>query len=317
VIGIKSIASYVPEGRLDNRERMAEFDIEEDFLTQKIGVDRVARRAEGEDTGDLCVRAFENLAARSGIDTSNVDCLIVCTQNPHANGLPHTSAVLHGRLGLDRACACFDISLGCSGFVHSLGVATAFMDANGLSNGLLFTADPYSKIVNPHDRNTALIFGDGATVSWLANGDADVPLLSPVAAQYHTEGDRGAALQNRGGVLHMDGRAVFNFSATVVPAQVKALLADRGLELGDIDLFLFHQGSRFIVEAIRKRLRLDAERAPLKMADFGNLVSSSIPIMLESVVDGQQVQRVVASGFGVGLASATCLLERCPAMVEN
>ncbi len=310
MIGIARIAAYVPAGRIDNRSRCEEFGVTEEFLTGKIGVERVARRAEGEDTADLCEKAFARLREETALDPATVDCLVVVTQNPQGSGLPHTSSILHGRLGLAPHCACWDISLGCSGFVHGLAIVQSFMDVQGLRTGLLFTADPYSKIVDTHDRNTAMIFGDGAAVTLLAPTSAGAPLWVPVASRFHTEGARHRALENRAGVLSMDGRAVFNFSASVVPRQIDELLAGLGLARGDVDLYLLHQGSRYIVDAIRQRLGLPEEKVSLKLADHGNLVSSSIPVMLRDVLGRGDLQRIVLSGFGVGLASATCMLER-------
>lgn len=312
MIGLKSIGTYIPAGGIDNRRRLAEFDTTEEFLRAKLGVQAIARRADDQDTADMCEQAFVALASHSDVKATEVDCVVVCTQNPHGSGLPHTSAVLHGRLGLSPACACWDISLGCTGFVHGLAIIRAFMTAHSLRNGLLFTADPYSKIVDPGDRNTAMIFGDGATVSWLSVATPAAPLFTPVAARFHTEGDRGAALENRGGTLHMDGRAVFNFSATVAPRQVDLVLGDLGLKRDDVDLFLFHQGSKYIVDTIRQRLGVDEARAPLGLAEHGNLVSSSIPVMLREYLERPDIGRIVLSGFGVGLAAASCVLERRP-----
>ena len=316
MIGIAHIAAYIPDGRIDNRARCAEFGVDEAFLAGKIGVERVARRAEGEDTADLCEKAFARLRQETALDPAAIDCLVVVTQNPQGSGLPHTSSILHGRLGLPPHCACWDISLGCSGFVHGLAIVRSFMEAQGLRTGLLFTADPYSKIVDPHDRNTAMIFGDGAAVTLLAPATAAAPLFAPVASRFHTEGARHRALENRAGVLSMDGRAVFNFSATAVPRQIDELLAGLGLARGDVDLYLLHQGSRYIVDAIRQRLGLPAEKVPLGLADHGNLVSSSIPVMLRDVLGRGDLRRIVLSGFGVGLAAATCLLERRPQAKE-
>lgn len=312
MIGIAKIAAYVPTGRLDNRVRRGEFDVSDEFLTGKIGVERVARRDEGEDTADLCEKAFARLKDEMAVEPAAIDCLVVVTQNPQGSGLPHTSAILHGRLGLAPRCACFDISLGCSGFVHGLAIVRSFMAAHALRTGLLFTADPYSKIVDPHDRNTAMIFGDGAAVALLSPASAEAPLFAPVATRFHTEGGRHRALENRGGVLNMDGRAVFNFSATTVPRQIDELLASIGLARGDIDLYLLHQGSKYIVDAIRQRLELAEAKAPLGLADHGNLVSSSIPVMLRDYIERKEIKRIVLSGFGVGLASASCVLERRP-----
>jgi 3-oxoacyl-[acyl-carrier-protein] synthase-3 len=308
VIGIRAIGSYVPPDRVDNHARLAEFGMERAFLTDKIGIDTVSRRARGEDTADLCVQAFAKLQTDAGMDSSKVDCAVVCTQNPDGRGLPHTSAILHGRLNWPAHAACWDISLGCTGFVHGLSILQSFMAAQSLQNGLLFTADPYSKIIDPGDRNTSLLFGDGATVTWLSQAD-EMNLFIPVASCFHTEGSRGGALENRDGKLHMDGRA-FNFSATVVPRQVDELLAKRRLKRDDVDLFLLHQGSKYIVDSIRQRLGLDEARLPLGLAKHGNLVSSSIPVMLHEYLARTDISRIFLSGFGVGLASASCVLER-------
>ena len=310
MIGLKEIGTYIPAGRIRNRDRLADFDATEDLLRDKLGVEAVARRATDEDTAELCEKAFAALAARGDVRAEDIDCVVVCTQNPHGSGLPHTSAIVHGRLGLPAACACWDVSLGCTGFVHGLAIVHAFMTAQGLTNGLLFTADPYSKIVDARDRNTAMIFGDAATVTWLTIATPDRPLFVPVAARFHTEGHRACALENRGGTLHMDGRAVFNFSATVAPRQIDELLASLALTRDDVPLYLFHQGSKYLVDTIRRRLGLDEARAPLCMAQHGNLVSSSIPVMLRSYLDRRDVGRIVLSGFGVGLAAASCALER-------
>src|SRR5262249_6568667 len=153
----------------------------------------------------------------------------------------------------------------CTGFVHGLSTVQSFMAAQNLDNGLLFTADPYSKIVDPGDRNTSLLFGDGAAVTWLSRS-GEMNLLTPVASNFHTEGSLGGALGNRDGKLHMDGRAVFNFSATVVPRQIDELLARRGLKRDDVDLYLVHQGSKYIVDTIRQRLGLDEAHVPLGLA---------------------------------------------------
>jgi 3-oxoacyl-[acyl-carrier-protein] synthase-3 len=316
MIGLSKIAAYIPPGRLDNRARRAAFEITDEFLCTKIGVERVARRGEGEDTADLCEKAYTQLRSEIALEPAAIDCLVVITQNPQGSGLPHTSAILHGRLGLAPHCACWDISLGCSGFVHGLVIVQSFMAAHSLRHGLLFTADPYSKIVDPDDRNTALIFGDGATVSLLAPATAERPLFAPIAARFHTEGGRHRALENRGGILHMDGRAVFNFSATVVPRQIDDLLRGLGRTRGDVDVYLLHQGSRYIVDTLRQRLGVEEGKVPLQLADHGNLVSSSIPVMLRGYLERADTKRIVLSGFGVGLASASCVLERQPRALD-
>jgi len=308
MIGIKAIGSYIPAGRESNFAKRERFDIDEEFIRGKLGVERVSRKAPEEDTSDLCVKAVADLDTRLGRSTEQVDCLVLCTQNPDGGGLPHTSAIVHGKLDLPKSCACFDISLGCSGFVYGLSVVTAFMRENGFVSGLLVTADPYSKILDPEDKNTVLLFGDGAAATLLGEAAPGDWVAGPFL--FGTHGKDGAALQNRDGKLFMNGRGVFNFSATEVPKQVSALLDKAKLTPADVDLFLFHQGSKFIVDQLIKRLDLPPEKVPIELADQGNTVSSSLPLLLKDRLADQRLKRLLLSGFGVGLSWASTLLTR-------
>lgn len=310
LIGITDIASYVPARTESNLDKLARFGMTESFVRDKIGALSVARKEAHEETSDLCVKAFHALCAKQPVDPATIDCLVVCTQNPDGAGIPHTSAVVHGKLNAAESAACFDISLGCSGFVYALSIAQSFMQANGLKRGLLFTADPYSKIIDPDDKSTVLLFGDAAAVALIETSAAGASQWRAVRFAFGTRGKEGMALHNTGGKLQMDGRAVFGFSATVVPAQVNNLLADAGLAASDIDLFLFHQGSKYIVDTIAQRLALPREKVLLGLADCGNTVSSSVPLLLEKVMHEPNIRRVLLSGFGVGLSWASCILER-------
>ena len=306
MIGIRAIASYVPRDGLSNYDRRDEFALTDDFIVEKLGVERVSRKAPSEDTSSLCAKAFAALMEKIVVTPADIDCLIVCTQNPDGHGIPHTSAVVHGAIGAGDRCAVFDVSLGCSGYVYSLSLAKSFMEANGLKHGLLFTADPYSKILDPADKNTVLLFGDAATVTLL---DENAPWV-PTRFLFGTRGREGGTLNNDSGKLEMNGRAVFNFSATVVPGQVKELLAGGGIGPDAVDLFLFHQGSRYIVDTLAKRLGLPPAKVPSNLAAQGNTVSSSIPLLFEGSLGDPKIGRVLMSGFGVGLSWASCLVER-------
>lgn len=310
MIGISEIATYIPSGFESNLDKLEKFAINRDFIDEKIGVYRVSRKAPDEDTSDLCAASFAQLRRKCGIEPGDVDCIVVCTQNPDGRGLPHVSALLHGRLGLPRRCASFDVALGCSGYVYTLSIVKAFMEANGFRTGLLFTADPYSKIIDPDDKNTALLFGDGAAVTLMTHSRVGLPLLTPTAFDVDSNGLLASALCNVDGRLRMNGRQVFTYSVTTVPESVRNLLDKAGLGTQAIDFFLFHQGSKYIVDAIGKRLELPADKIARNMTDHGNTVSSTIPILLEPLVHDARAQRIVASGFGVGLSTATCLLER-------
>ena len=306
MIGLHAIASYVPAGRISNFDRREEFGLTDEFIAHKLGVESVSRMLPGEDTAALCTKAFERLRETRAVSAEDVDCLVVCTQNPDGRGIPHTAAAVHGQIGAPERCAAFDVSLGCSGYVYALSIAKSFMEANGLRRGLLFTADPYSKILDPADKNTVLLFGDAATVTLLG---PEGP-WTPTRFAFATRGKDGAALHNRGGRLEMNGRAVFNFSATEVPVQIKALLQSASLQVDEVDLFLLHQGSRYIVDTLAKRLGLRPRQAPCNLAEQGNTVSSSVPLLFERRFDDAALRRVVMSGFGVGLSWASCLVER-------
>ena len=307
-IGIRAIASHVPTDSLSNYERREEFGLTDEFITGKLGVERVSRKEANEDTSGLCLKAFTALQNKLPVEPAAIDCLIVCTQNPDGHGIPHTSAIVHGALGVTERCAAFDISLGCSGYVYSLAVAKSFMEAHGMQRGLLFTADPYSKILDPVDRNTVLLFGDAATVTFLEVGSEAAWV--PKRFLFSTRGKEGSALNNDRGKLEMNGRAVFNFSATAVPPQIKELLAAEGIGADAVDAFLLHQGSRYIVDTLAKRLGLAPEKVPSNLAAQGNTVSSSIPLLFESILNRPDFSRVLMSGFGVGLSWASCLVER-------
>ena len=306
MIGIRSIASYVPAGRVSNLARREQAGKDESFIRDKIGFETLARRDPAEDTSDLCVAALRALESKGGFALDGVDCLVVCTQNPDGHGLPHTAAVVHGKLGLGPGVACFDISLGCSGYVYGLAVVRAFMEANGLRSGLLFTADPYSKIIAPGDWDTDLLFGDAATVTWLASE----PVYSCRPGMFASDGSMGhsIAVAGAGEPLRMLGSNGFKFSMTVVPEQIQSYLSREGLSLADFDVVLLHQGSRFIVDNLARRLGLPAGKAPFEAGQLGNTVSSTLPLMLESRLAAPP-PRVLLCGFGVGLSWATMALE--------
>lgn len=306
MIGIKGIGVHLPKTRIDLLARAAEFGSSEAFIRNKSGFIEVRRLAEGEDTSDLAVAAFHALQAKTGLDPASVDCLAVITQNPDGYGLPHTSAVVHGKLGLSEACAAFDISLGCSGYVYGLPMVRSFMEANGMNSGVLITADPYSKIMKSGDKSVQMLFGDGATATWMTT-DPDFA-IGP--ARFGTRGvERSNLMVQQDRSLNMNGRNVFSFSATTVPPFIKKFLSSKSLSLEDIDLIILHQGSKFIIDTIRTRLGEQEARVPFGSARTGNLVSSSLALLLDQNYN-EAHEKVLLCGFGVGLSWGAVLLDR-------
>jgi 3-oxoacyl-[acyl-carrier-protein] synthase-3 len=305
MIGIENIGCYIPEGRISNYERKEKFDIDDNFIENKIGIRRVALKGPGEDTSDLCVKAFAALEARAKFDRAEIEALIVVTQNPDRN-IPHASAIVHDKLDLREDCACFDISLGCSGFVYTLATLQALMAANGMRKGVLLTADPYSKVVDPDDKNTALLFGDAAVATLIS----DNPVFVSGATTFGTVGkEYGKLAVNEQGRLFMNGRAVFNFAAKYIPRDLRLMARKNEVKIEDIDLFLLHQGSRIIVETIAEKLGIDPAKAPFRIGDYGNTIGSSIPMLLQDELAGP-ANLIAISGFGVGLSWSSSLLRR-------
>jgi len=307
MIGIRDIAVYVPGNVIDNIQQGISFGEDRSFIEGKIGALQLPRRDELEETSDMAVSAVMNLVGKNPtLNFDLIDALIVITQNGDNQGLPHTAAIVHRKLQLPLSVAAFDISLGCSGYVHGLYILKGFLEASGLSSGILITADPYSKIVDETDRVTALLFGDAATATWL-----DInPVWRLGKVLYGSDGKGTEALENRAGRLYMNGRAVFNFAAIKVAPHITKLLTVANLHAEQIDAFCLHQGSKSIIEAIAKHFPTISDRFLLDMRKTGNTVSSSIPILLEKYILGSEYDTVVLSGFGVGFSWASALIHK-------
>ena len=304
MLGIENIACYIPEKKKSNYDLKEKFEIEDDFIENKIGVKYHAVKDEGFKSSDMCVKAFENLQKLCDINLEEIECCIVVTQNPDFN-IPHTSAIVHGKLDLPSNCAAFDISLGCSGYVYGLSNIISFMKNNGMKKGLLFTSDQYSDILDQDDKNTALLFGDASTVTLIGEDATYIP----VDFSFGTNGKDYKELINED-TLYMNGRAVFSFTATTAPKHIKALLEKNKFSDDDIQNYYLHQGSKYIVDTIAKRLKVDTNKVPFDMAEYGNTVSSSIPIILAKDIQNQPKGKVVLSAFGVGLSWASAIIEK-------
>ncbi|MCA9040489.1 MAG: ketoacyl-ACP synthase III [Planctomycetaceae bacterium] len=307
--GIERIGTYLPAQRLSLAELGEKFDAKPDFVKRKIGFTELARKDETEECSDLCVKAFEQIADSLSFSFDELDCLVVVTQNPDSGAIPHAAALVHQKLNAPASASCFDISLGCTGYVHGLSILKGFMRENAFQHGLLFTCDPYSTIIDPDDRDTAMLFGDAATCT----------VLSPKSAyqlgktDFATESKSAHAIQTDcwGGHLAMDGNLVFRSVSLTVPGLIKQNLARNETSLEELDLCLVHQGSKFIVDTVRSLLRQPEEKVPFLAGPYGNTVSSSIPLMLKDVLQQAPLpQRILLTGFGVGLSAASTVITR-------
>lgn len=301
MLGIAQISSFIPRMKLSNYEVKDKFNIDEPFIKEKLGFEYLSRKQKQENTSDLCIKAYEKL---KNINKDEIECLVLVTQNGDYK-IPHTSAILQDKLNLAKTCACFDINLACSGYIYAFCAILGFMRANNYKNALLFTCDPYSQIIDNDDKNTVLLFGDGASASLINH----LPVYIPKAFKFGTDGAGYKAIFCQNQKLSMDGRAVFNFAMQVIPKHIEALLQENSLKKDDIDKFLFHQGSKFIITSLAKRLNIDESKMPFLAQKYGNTISSSLPLMLENEILKQSTKRIVACGFGGGLSWGSCILE--------
>jgi len=309
---IRAIGTYLPEQVVGNDELIERFGWDRAFLEDKLGIHERRVAAPGEGAADMAVAAAEDLLARCpDLDRAAVQLLVVCTQNPDY-GLPHTSALVQDRLGLERTTACFDIGLGCSGFVYGLAIVRGMLEALGLDHALLVTSDPYSKVIDPSDRGTSPLFGDGAAATWISR-EGPGGRIGEVVFGTDGSGHRNLIVEPDADgrrCLSMAGRSIFEFMLTTVPDDVARCCAANGIEQGDIDLFLLHQASNHMLSQLVRRMRLDPEMVPIRLRDTGNLVSSSIPFLIADVArDGGLAGRTaLLSGFGVGLSWASAIV---------
>ena len=314
-IGIREIAHHVPEATVTSDEIARRHGFEESFISEKLGIRQRRVAAVDESTGDLCLVAAEKLLAKAVVARDAVELLIVVTQTPDYC-LPHTSALVHERLGLSKDTAVFDLSLGCSGFVYGLATAGALMEAHGMTTGLLITADEYSKVMDPGDRNTAPLFGDAAAATLLGPN----PRYLPGKYTFGSDGARHEALIVHGSgtrteprqPLYMNGRAIFNFMLSEMPGDVAQCLSLNDLALEDIDAWVFHQASRKMLLSLARKIGIPEDRLVIDIEDIGNTTSASIPIALERRVmtNAHSAERILICGFGVGLSWASTVLTR-------
>lgn len=307
MIGIRNIGVYVPKARVDNFRLSEKYGVDTDFIERKVGIRYVSRKPKDEKPSDLCCGAFRDLCKiERGLAEDQIDFLCVCTQNGDYR-LPQTSSIVQEKLGLPKYCAAFDVALGCSGYVYSLLIAKSFMEAQSLKCGLVFTSDPYSSIIDPDDRNTSLIFGDAAAVTLLTT-DATLDIGK---GSYHTDGSVAESLIKRqGGCLEMNGGRIFNFVMRNVPPNIETCMRSNNVASENIDLYLLHQASRYIIDNLLTRMKIDPENVPFKIQDYGNTVSSTLPILLREYILQPTCRMILLSGFGVGLSVASVILKR-------
>jgi 3-oxoacyl-[acyl-carrier-protein] synthase-3 len=331
---LKAIRSFVPPNKRTNEALATEFkDWEVDKIYAKTGIAVRGIAAPDECASDLAVAAAERLFESGEVDRASIDYLIFCTQSPDYF-LPTTACLIQDRLGLPTTCAAIDINQGCSGYVYGLSLAKGVIECGVASNVLLLTAETYSKHIHPRDRSVRTIFGDGASATWITSEQRDVDWIGPFVLGTNGAGakqlivpaggmrrsrDEETAIEKNdasGNVrsdnnLFMNGGEIFTFTLKTVPGLISETLQKAQLSMEDIDLFVFHQANRYMLEQLRTKIRIPPERFCINMENYGNTVSSTIPMALEIEIAKGRIGSgniVMLVGFGVGYSWGSCII---------
>lgn len=328
---ISAISYYLPEGELTNssiNEQFPEWGIEK--IAQKTGIYTRHIAQDNEYASDLAVKAAIKLFEEFKIDKSAIDYILYCTQSPDYF-LPTTACLIQNRLELPTGIGALDFNLGCSGFVYGVGLAKGLIASKSAKNVLLITAETYSKFVHPKDKSNLTLFGDAAAATLITSSEGPFKIGNFV---YGTDGSgaenlivKNGGLRNRFSSgndeyaeegfkrnddnLYMNGPAIFQFTSQAVPLLVAKTLSANQLEKDAVDMFIFHQANRFMLDYIRKKIGIPEEKFFYYLEDCGNTVSSTIPIALKAAFDKKIVgstSKVLLAGFGVGYSWAGCIL---------
>ena len=319
---IKALAYNLPEKVLTNEmiaQEFPEWTVEK--INKKIGIKQRHVTANGETASDIAIGAAEKLFANIGYDRSQIDYLIFVTQSPDYH-LPTTACTIQMRLGLSKRITAIDVNLGCNGFVAGLSLAKAVIVAGQAKNVLLMTGETYSKYMHERDKSNRTIFGDGAAATLVSTeGIAEVGefvigtdgtgaenLIVKTGGARHPQPAEDLKFDDFGNPrssdnLYMDGPAILNYSLESIPQLVTDVLEKNHVTMEDIDLHVYHQANTFLANLERRKLRISEEKYYCNIENFGNTVSSTIPIALSEAMKEGRINKgtkvlSVAQGLG-------------------
>jgi 3-oxoacyl-[acyl-carrier-protein] synthase-3 len=314
---------YAPTRVLTNDELSRMVDTSEEWICQRTGILERRVAGSGETTASMSLRAARAALDVAELDPRKVELIIVATVTPDYP-FPSTACLLQDALGARRAGA-FDLSAGCSGFVYGLSVAAGLIEAGQYDNALVIGAETLSRITDWSDRNTCVLFGDGAGALVLQANEARGGVLGSVLRADGSGGDllklpaggsaRPATVETvnqRQHYIHMDGREVFRFATRVMPEATRQVVELVGLKVEDIALFVPHQANDRIIQNAVHALGIPPDRVFTNLTRYGNTSSASVPMALAEAIDEGRVQKgdlVVCVAFGAGLAWAATAIE--------
>ena len=326
---IKALAYTLPENEITNEQLVKEFpEWSVDKIADKVGINTRFVASENETSSDLAIKAAEKLFLENpNINKEDIDFVLFCTQSPDYF-LPTSACIIQNKLGLPTTCGALDFNLGCSGYIYGLSLAKGLVLGGIANNVLLLTGETYSKYLHPKDKGNRTIFGDAGSATLISTeGFAEIGNFS-----LGTDG-KGAEnlIVKTGGLrckspmndltfdekanptssdyLYMNGSEIFNFTIEAVPELVKNTLLKNKLTNDEIEGFVFHQANKFMLNFLRKKLKINEEKVHYYMSEVGNTVSSTVPIVLyEKLKNGELHGNILLGGFGVGYSWGGCVI---------
>ena len=321
-VGILGWGHYVPDRVLTNYELEQMVDTNDEWISTRTGIKERRVAATTEATSDLATKACERALAKANIAATEIDLIIAATVTPDM-AFPATACLVQANIGASNAAA-FDLSAACSGFIYGLGVAKNMIATGAIKHCLLVGAETLSRIIDYEDRNTCVLFGDGAGAVVLGSSDKHLVQAIEVGA----DGTGGHVLELPAGgsrrpataetvalrqhFITMDGQEVFKFAISKVPEAAEQLLTNNQLSAKDIAWFVPHQANKRIIDSVTKRIGLAPEQTIVNLQHYGNVSNASIPIAFAEAASAgmfEAGQRILLAGFGGGLTWGTGLVQ--------
>jgi len=315
------IEYYLPEKKESSQDLLEENPSwEVDKIEQKTGIKNRFLSALGQTASDLGICAAKKIID-SIDDASIIDLLIFVSQSPDYY-LPSSSCIIQSKLGLNKNILAFDLNSGCSGFVQALAVADGLLSAGMCKSGLIICSDTYTKYINKNDRISRPIFSDGAAAILVQHSKKKCL----VSYDFGTDGSGFDKLIVKDGgarnpilripdsnkpTLEMSGSDVFLFAIREAPNSVHNLLRMNNLSIDEVDLFIFHQASKVVIDSLCEKLKINSEKVFNNYDQIGNTVSATIPIAIRDADNEKKLKRgdlLMVVGFGVGLSWGSALL---------
>ncbi len=320
---ITAVGSYVPERILTNAELEKIVDTTDEWITTRTGIKERRLAADDEFTSDMAAKAAQRAMDKAGITADQIDLIIVATITPDML-FPSTAALVQNKLGARKAAA-FDIEAACSGFIYAMEIGQQFIMSRTYETVLVIGAERLSSIVNWKDRNTCVLFGDGAGAAILQHRPDAHGLLT---ACMGADGDKAMLLCMPGGGsripattdsveaglhhLQMDGKETFKNAVNAMLGAAKEALRRCEIDISQIKLVIPHQANRRIIDALGERLGVKPDQVFVNVDKYGNTSAASVAIALDEAVTQGRIQRgdlALLVVFGAGLTWAAAVIE--------